>query len=785
MFTRSLPHRPTNPLTLLLTSTTLALVAPTPPSRAQSLSAVRASAEDAPPLDAARSLPLVAERLQVTIDHHFAQSVIDQTYHNDAGQQLEATYLQQVPQGTRVRGFAYWNGSTKIVGEVFEKELARRVYENTTGLRRDPGLLESEGDGAFSFRVFPIAAGERKRVQVTLGGRLQRSGEQVEYRMGLGSAAAQIELTIADTRQPQRFSSPTHTLEVSPLPDGRTRLRATRQTGARELVVRYSLAEAPWRVTALAHRDGAHDAYVLVSLTAPGALKRQATAKDVTLVLDRSGSMSGEPLRQARLAAAAVVDQLRPSDRVNVLAFDDGVERLYDSPRKLTAAVRREAQAFITRLSDGGGTNLALALKAALETPEASSRPHLVLFLTDGCSTREDVFSVLRSHPGKARIFTIGLGSGVDRPLLARMASERRGRFVFVESASALTDRVQRLYQTLEDPLLVDVKVAARGARLHRLYPTELPDLTAGEELFFVARASGSGPLELELTGTLAGRRVTQRGRVLLNAVTPASGHPWIGYLWAQQRIEALEQEIALSGVTEELRNEVIEYALAYNLVTTYTSFLAIPERELTAESAQALGAARSAKRALLAAHKDAAALSRSVMPPGDPVLTVRAPANALSVTALFPFGLIKDLAWDDRRGVWSTRFLVPKDVADGSYQTRVRIVHADGREELTTVAYRIDSAEPEFEAALEAQPLGVVVRVTTHELMREVTAALESDPSQRATLVLVGQEADGSYRYQAFLALPAGAQRLRLVVADVARNEAASSFDITRAGGH
>src|SRR5262249_18338872 len=87
-----------------------------------------------------------------------------------------------------------------------------------------------------------------------------------------------------------------------------------------------------------------------------------------------------------------------------------------------------------------------------------------------------------------------------------------------------------------------------------------------------------------------------------------APQRPWLGALWAQSRIEHLEEELALNPNQPELKTEILELALAYNFVTPYTAFLAIPESEL-GEMRGTVDAARAHKKQSLAENPDAAAL--------------------------------------------------------------------------------------------------------------------------------------------------------------------------------
>ena len=488
----------------------------------------------------------------------------------------------------------------------------------------------------------------------------------------------------------------------------------------------------------------------------------QVSGKDVTLVIDRSGSMSGPPLEQACAAAELVVRRLRAGDRVNVIAFDHAVDPLFASPQPAGAA-RHAALQFIGRIRAGGGTNIAAALGAALRAQNGGHEPHIVLFLTDGQSDSEAALRVAAGDRGDARVFTLGLGAGVQKALLSRLASMKRGRFTYVESPEALELRIGRLFDQIESPALVGLTLEARGATLTRTYPHTLPDLSAGDDLLVTGRVTGppGATVQLVLHGTLGGLQVAYPVTVTL---PERASRPWAGRLWAKSRIDDVLEEMALTRAPPpELRNEVIELGLAYNLVTPYTSFLAVPERELNGAQAATLAELRAQRSRIMAANSDAAALSRTRMPPGDPVLTVKAPKDALQVTAYFPFGLVRDLHWDEKLEKWVLRFLVPVGVPDGDYEATVLIVRRDGKVEVAKAQYTIDSKEPDFEVEARRVAGLVYLRVTPSKPARRVVAALIANPRRRVELVGAGSEFRGVLR---------GSGAVRVVVADEARNE-------------
>ncbi len=588
------------------------------------------------------SMPLTEEVATVRIDGQFATTRLRQTYQNESGETVEGRYSLNVGTGARAQGFAYWNGEEKIVGEVFERQAARAIYEEMTGLGRDPGLLEEEADGTFSFRVFPITAGEPKRVEVTWGQWLSRRGNQVDYRAPLSSARATGVLRITDERPITSVSSSSHEIRVERRAAGDVLVHLGSPRGqSSALSLRYEVQSADWQLAAVVHRDAGHDAYLSVSVTVPeGIGAASVSEKDVTIVLDRSGSMTGAPLEQAKFAAARVIAELSEGDRLNVVIFDDQVEALYPSPREVSDASKVEATGFVERVSSRGGTDLAGALASSLAAQNDDARPHVILFLTDGQSDAQRALEVASSDQGDARIYTIGVGAGVERPLLSRLAQTKRGTFTYIESAEAIVPRMTALYEQIASPVLIGVEVEVAGARPYDRYPQSLPDLHRHQELRFASRLMGEGPITVRLRGTLDGAPFESSAEV---QVPSERSRPWVGRVWATSKVDYLLEDIALLGETDERKGSVTELAVAYNFATPYTSFLAIPESEMTEAIRGDLEAMREARAEVMRRHRDAAALSRSAMPPGDPILRVHAPIDAVQVTAYFPFGLVKD----------------------------------------------------------------------------------------------------------------------------------------------
>lgn len=722
-------------------------------------------------------LALAHERVVVTIDEQHATTTLMQQYVNRTGQVLETVCAIQAGQNAQVQGFAYWNGETKIKGEVFEKEAAARIYDETTGAGRDPGIVEQTGEGAFSFRVFPIQGNEHKRIEVTLAQRLSRTGSRVEYRLPLASPQAQVIVTLTDSRPLGAFTSVSHTLDVSTA-DGKVTITAKpKSQQEQEFVLAFEVQEPAYKLSVVSHQDPGQLAYLTISMATEAVTR--PSPKDVTIVLDRSGSMSGAPLNEARAAAKEIVARLNDKDRLNVVAFDDQVQSLFSGMEPVTEDNRATAQRFLDGIVDGGGTDIALALREAFKVQRGNADRPLILLLTDGASDANAVFTTASEDRSNARVFSVGLGPGVNRPLLARLADLKRGKFTYIQSAEAIRSSITRLFGLIETAVVRAPEIKLENGELLQMQPSTLPDLAPGEELLVTARARGIGPGRVVLTATSGNGAISSEATVPLGTT---SRRPWVGRLWASERTNRILEDISLKGETPERKTEAVELAIAYGFVTPYTSFLAIPEEELTESTSELMSEMRERKSNILAKRKDAVALSRSEMPPGDPVLSVQAPVDAQRVTAFFPFGLEKDLDYDASTDQWRVRFLVPKGVPDGKYEVPVVVITRDGQFEVLTGHYTIDSSEPEFEVETTCKRTTMHVAVTTHEPMREVWATLVNQPNKRVRLVSQSTERSKT-RYIAKIDTEGPGERVRIVVTDRARNEADEIVGCVEAG--
>jgi Ca-activated chloride channel homolog len=401
--------------------------------------------------------------------------------------------------------------------------------------------------------------------------------------------------------------SPSHTLDLQrPGPRRATLKLDEKQLAAeKDFQLIYGAEKSEVALKVLTHRaDG--DGYFLL-FASPGidADEKNIVAKDVAFVLDTSGSMSGQKIEQARNALLFCVRNLNEQDRFEVVRFSTDTESLFRELRSASKENVQKAESFIEKLKAQNGTAIDDALRQALELrPKDSTRPFVVIFLTDGLPTvgetrEEKILANVRERAKASRIFCFGIGNDVNTHLLDKIAEDTRAFTQYVMTGEDIEVKVSSFFSKIRDPLLANVKIDVTGAndiRLTKQYPSALPDLFKGEQLLLAGRYSGSGKAVLRLTGTVNGQTKTFTEKV--EFPEKDSDHEFIPRLWANRRVGALLDQIRLNGDNKELRDEITELARQYGIVTPYTAYL-IMEDETTrgvTTSARTLQAAPEAR---------------------------------------------------------------------------------------------------------------------------------------------------------------------------------------------
>ena len=560
---------PRAPLALLL------LVAPLSPLRAQGWIDIE---RPVVPIRGPAMLVRVGSTVRAVVDGRVARFEVEERFRNTGPVIAEGTYLYPLPGEAVFTEFSLFQGGKELKGEMMTADQARTIYEGIVRKLRDPALLTLVGHGLIRAQVFPVQPGETRTVTLRFTELLGREGDALRLKYAAGDRGDAPVAMQVEVRRAAEFAtpySPTHQLGEARR-DSTLRLTVGEPVrGDVELVLpfRHGLVGG----TVLTHAEPGDAGFALLFLAPPASEETAATGRDLTMVVDISGSMSGEKLDQAKAALRQALGSLRPSDRFRLIAFSNAVREFRDGFSPATRDAVTEARQFVDQLSANGGTNLAGAVEAALaERPDAERLP-LVLLLTDGIPSvgeqaPDRIAAEAAGRIGRARIFTVGIGTDVNTYLLDRLAVEGRGSATYVPPGADVGDAVGGVLSKLARPALVDLRIVDAPVHFEDQAPAALPDLFYGEELVMLARyhGEGSGPVVIE--GTRNGRR--ERFSIAATFARHESDHDYIPMLWASRRIGELTRQIRLEGTSPALIAQVRDLGLRYGILTEYTSYL-------------------------------------------------------------------------------------------------------------------------------------------------------------------------------------------------------------------
>jgi Ca-activated chloride channel family protein len=584
----------------------------------------------------------VESRVRVEVEGNVATVVVDEWFRAHGRGLGEADYLYPLPRDAVFNSFSLYVGEEEFRGELLDAEEARAIYEEIVRKRRDPALIELAGHGLLRARVFPLNPGETRRVTLRFSQLLERAGDALQLRYAGGVPNATI-CSTGGSAPPNRCEArdPSVSFEVQ-IPEGDrflapfspTHPLSTSREGSALTVRTQGSVSGPFSLFLPVAREGlglalvthhpvGEDGYFLLSLS-PGRGAGPPEPRDVTVVLDVSGSMSGEKIDQARQALLELLGSLSARDRFRLVAFSNAVRPFDLEWREARPGDLAQAREWVAGLEANGGTNISGALEEALRLPGAEDRLPVTVFLTDGLptvgETSVDVITrMVDARRGRFRVFSFGVGNDVNTALLDRMAEEGRGSTSYVAPGESVERALSLLSMKIKHPVLTDLSLTGSPVRLKEMYPVEIPDVFAGEELVLFGRYEGGREGLGSLT--LQGRRGGQTQRFALDAAFPEreERNAYLPRLWASRKIGFLTRRVWTEGDSEELVEEIRRTALRYGLPSPYTSYLVLepgalgqgeartdlqvfppgmglPHPQFSAQGAEAVARARDAK---------------------------------------------------------------------------------------------------------------------------------------------------------------------------------------------
>lgn len=546
----------------------------------------------------------------VRIEGQMARTSLEIDLYNPGYARLEAEVILPVPSRAVVVSFTFDGAGEEPTARLLPRDEARRIYERIVAQVRDPAILEFVGYSLVRSCVFPVEPRKGQRLRLIYEQLLTRDGARVEYALPRSESLDcrvpwEIRVRIRSNEPVSTIYSPTHDIDIDRTRPGEIEVRVKdqghKEPGPFYLTYLPERAEAAGAVVAYPdpQSGGGYFLFLMGLPTGQASNPTRTARREITLVLDRSGSMKGAKIQQARAAARQIIRGLAAGETFNLLSYNEVVDAFADRPVPVEPGTLTAVERYIDQLSAQGGTNIYEALLEALHQPPTSDRLPLVLFLTDGTPTvgqtgeRAIRELVTLNNPYHRRVFTIGLGTTVNAPLLDALANNSRGSSTYIEEHENIGDKIGRVVRRMQGPVFSDVEISfpskgSAAARIHDCLPAPVPDLFQGDELVLLGQYAGNEPFSLSVRGKLLGQT-----RSFEYSFDPAHSSVRNGYvprLWAGRKIAQLIDAVRQLGAdtnhglpgpgpadprVSELTDEIVRLSLKFGILTEYTAFLA------------------------------------------------------------------------------------------------------------------------------------------------------------------------------------------------------------------
>lgn len=550
-------------------------------------------------------MPLERTRADIRVAGVIADVVVTQTYRNDGDRTIDARYVFPASTRAAVYGMKMKIGERVIEARIKEREAARVEYEEARRQGKTASLLEQDRPNVFLMRVANILPGDRIDVELRYTELLvptegtyelvypQVAGPRyVSGRVAHGSHdrftatpythegappayAFGVHVSLAAGMPIHAIDSPSHEIATA-WGAGHTTASvdldaSAPDAGQKDFVLRYQLAGGDLASGVLTFQ-GASENFFLMMVQPPRRPAPEAIVpRDYVFIVDVSGSMTGFPLDTTKTLMRELLGRLRPTDTFDIELFS-GASVTY-APRSVPATKANidDAIAFLGRTAAGGGTELLPALRAGMKLPAPAGASRSFIVITDGYIAEEPaVFDHIRDHLGEANVFAFGIGSAVNRHLIEGIAKAGQGEPFIVLDERTAAAAAARLRSYVEQPVLTHLAVAFDGFGAYDVQPKVLPDVFAERPVIVLGKYKGTPAGTITLTGE------SGRGRFVstldASAAKPDAGNAALAQLWARTKISEL------SDFYNEDRNRdaVVALGLQYNLLTRFTSFIAV-----------------------------------------------------------------------------------------------------------------------------------------------------------------------------------------------------------------
>jgi Ca-activated chloride channel family protein len=557
----------------------------------------------------ADQLPLKSTKAEVNIAGIIADVTVKQEYKNEGKKPIEAIYVFPASTRAAVYSMTMTIGERVIKAVIKEREQARKDYEQARQQGKSASLLEQQRPNVFQMNVANIMPGDLIKVEMKYTELLVPENGVYEfvyptvvgprYSNQQAASAPENDKWVANPYT-KEGENPMYTFDIKvnlnagmPVKDARCnthdldiryigadKVSATLKpdnefSGNRDFIFQYRLQGDAVHSGLLLYKGETENFFLAMLQPPQRVVPASIPPRDYVFIVDVSGSMSGFPLDISKKLLRDLIGKLRPTDRFNVILFA-GASNLF-SPQSVPAneANINRAIQFIDREEGGGGTELLPALQRALSLQGTEDFSRTFVILTDGyVDVEKDAFDLVRKNLGKANFFAFGIGSSVNRFLIEGLAHAGAGEPFVVEKPDKASEMAAKFRKYIESPVLTDISIAYQGFQTYDVEPLAIPDVFAERPVVIYGKWKGSVRGKIKLTGK-SGNAVYNE-ELIVDSHRLSAENSALKYLWARKRIQMLDDYSNAGGADQKLKEEITGLGLKYNLLTAYTSFVAI-----------------------------------------------------------------------------------------------------------------------------------------------------------------------------------------------------------------
>lgn len=556
-------------------------------------------------------LPLKDTRVEIDVSGIIADVTVRQIYRNEGSRPIHARYVFPASTRAAVYGMRMQIGNQVIVAKIKEREKAKQEFDRAKREGKSASLLEQDRPNVFSMNLANMMPGEQVEIEL-------RYTELLVPTEGIYEVVFPTVVGPRYTSQPEstapsedRFvkspylhqgNKPTSALHISTRISAGVPIRDLTCTshrivpqwqspsiaqveledkdsfqGNRDFILRYRLT-GDQITSGLILYQGEDENFFLYMAQPPARVtSTDIPAREYIFVVDVSGSMEGFPLNTAKKLLRDLIGQLSPSDTFNVVLFAGDSTML--SERSLPADGQNISKAI--RLLDGqrgsGGTELLAAIQRAMSLPGQPDVSRSIVLVTDGyISGEKGVFDYIRDHLNECNVFSFGIGSSVNRYLIEGVAKAGMGEAFVVTQEDEASEVANQFRDYIQNPVLTDIQIRAKGFDIYDVHPTHSPDLFANRPVILFGKWRGAISGTIELSGKNGQGDYATALEVA--GTLPEDANRALRYLWARSRIAELS-DYGSGDLPAERINQITALGLKYNLLTQYTSFIAVREK--------------------------------------------------------------------------------------------------------------------------------------------------------------------------------------------------------------